>query len=83
MYQIRTIKKSVKYRNIGGKSISIERTLTKQDIIKQTTNGNWACYNFIDRRSDFPVLTSNTIFYYGHCEDGLGYIVCEDELEGK
>ena len=83
MYQIRTIKKSVKYRDIGGKSISIEKTLTKKDIINQTNTGNWACYNFIDRRSDFSTLTNNTKFYYGHCNDGLGYIVCEDELEEK
>lgn len=81
MYQIRTIKKSVKYRNIGGKSISIEKILTKKDITNQIVNGNWACYNFVDRRRDFTMLRSNTKFYYGHCNDGLGYIVCEDELE--
>lgn len=83
MYQIRTIKKSVKYRNIGGKSISIEKILTRKDIVRESTMGNWACYNFIDRRSDFPKIPDNTTFYYGHCNDGLGYIVCEDELEGK
>lgn len=81
--QLRTIKKSVKYRNLGGKSISIEKALTKKDIINETNNGNWACYNFVDRRSDFPDLFSTTKFYYGHAPDGLGYIICEDELEEK
>ena len=77
--QLRTIKKSVTYRNLGGKSISIEKVLTKKEIVDEAISGNWACYNFIDRRSDFPKLLSNDKFYYGHANDGLGYVIAEDE----
>lgn len=81
MYKVRTIKKLLKYRDIGGKTITIEKTLTKKDIVDQAMSGNWACYNFMDRRDDFPKLSNNINFYYGHCTDNLGYVVCEDELE--
>ena len=81
--QLRTIKKSVKYRDLGGKSISIEKVLTKKNILDEALNGNWACYNFMDRRTDFNNLIDNTKFYYGHAQDGLGYVICEDELEAK
>lgn len=77
----KTLKKSFNYRNMGGKKITLERELTKSDIKKQSDEGNWSCYNFIERRKDFNDLFVNTKFYYGHGEDGLGYVICEDELE--
>lgn len=79
--ELKTIKKSVKYRDLGGKSISIEKTLTKKQIVDEANKGNWACYNFIDRRNDFQKLFDTSKFYYVHAEDGLGYVICEDELE--
>lgn len=79
--QKRIIKKSIKYRNLGGKHIYIEKELSKDEIINEAMSGNWACYNFIDRRNDFQKLLSSDKFYYGHSEDGLGYVFAEDELE--
>ena len=38
--QLRTIKKSVTYRNLGGKSISIEKVLTKKAIVDEAIPGN-------------------------------------------
>lgn len=75
------LKNDFKYRDLGGKKIILEFEVTKDEITyKATKEGNWACYNFIDRRNDFPMLVGKKL-YYGHAEDGLGYIVCEDELE--
>ena len=74
----RIIKKSVKYRDIGGKSIIIDRELTRDDVM---TTENWACWNFIDRRPDVKDAWTHKRYFYGHCEDNLGYVVCEDELE--
>ena len=69
------IKSTVKYRQLGGQIIRLERELTAEDI---ENAGNWACWNFMDRRgNDY----STKKCFYGHAEDGLGYVVCEDELE--
>ena len=65
---------TLKYRNLGGKTIRLERELTPEEVAK---TGNWACWNFIDRRPDYY----NKRCFYGHAEDGFGYVVCEDELE--
>lgn len=75
----RKIKKSVKYRNLGGQNIVIDRELNKDDVKHAE---NWACYNFMDRRKDFNNYFLKRCFY-GHAEDGLGYVVCEDELESE
>jgi hypothetical protein len=80
MLQCRTLKKDFKYRGLGGKSIQIEFQISKKEIEEKAFEGNWACYNFMDRRDDFISLITNTKFYYGKI-DGLGYVVCEDELE--
>lgn len=74
-------KKDFNYRNLNGKKIVLEFELSKQEVENKALNeGNWACYNFIDRRKDFNIIFNKKL-YYGHAEDGLGYIVCEDELE--
>jgi len=74
------IKSSVTYRNIGGKYIVIDRELTRKDIMNTE---NWACLNFIDRRPDIKDIWTGKRFFYGHLEDNLGYVVCEDELESE
>jgi len=76
----RTVKKSVKYRDLGGKSIVIDRELTREDVM---TTDNWACWNFIDRRPDVKDVLVHKRYFYGHAEDNLGYVVCEDELESE
>lgn len=75
-------KKDFKYRNLGGTKITLEFEVSTKEIERKAkVEGNWACYNFIDRRPDFKSLFDKKI-YYGHAEDGLGYVVCDDELEG-
>lgn len=74
-------KKDFNYRNLGGTRITLEFELSKEEIAREATTGNWACYNFIERRSDFTWI-ANKKFYYGKGEDNLGYVVCSDELEG-
>lgn len=75
----RKIKKSVKYRSLGGKTIQIEREVPVKDLLTLANSGNWAVYNFIDRRPDIHWDYPYKI-YYGHVEN-LGYVVAEDELE--
>ena len=75
----RTIKKNITYRDLGGKSINIEREIPLMDLWKLAKEGNWACYNFIDRKQNLDVFFQYKI-YYGHVGD-LGYVVSEDELE--
>lgn len=75
----RKIKSDVKYRDLGGKTIQIEREVPVRDLITLASSGNWAVYNFIDRRPDIHWDYKYKI-YYGHVGD-LGYVVAEDELE--
>ena len=77
----RKFKKDFQYRNLGGTKITLEFELTKEEIAREAISGNWACYNFIERRKDFNWI-ANKKFYYGKGEDNLGYVVCSDELEG-
>lgn len=74
------VKSSVKYRDLGGKKITIEKELTREDVLH---TDNWACWNFIDRRPDVRDVWVHKRYFYGHAEDGLGYVVCEDELESE
>lgn len=76
----RKIKKSVTYRDLGGKTIIIDRELTRDDVL---TTENWACWNFIDRRPDVRNAFTHKRYFYGHVEDNMGYVVCEDELESE
>lgn len=76
----RKIKKSVTYRDLGGKTIIIDRELTREDVL---TTENWACWNFIDRRPDVKDIWTRKRYFYGHAEDNMGYVVCEDELESE
>lgn len=80
MYVPRRIKKSLKYRNLGGKTFWLEFEVKAKDIPNKIAEGNWACYNFIDRRPDFDSCLFSKKLYYGKV-DNLGYIICEDELE--
>lgn len=73
------IKEHVTHQGIGGKEITIERLVTMDEVDVKAWNGNPACFNFIKRREDSMMLPYNTILGYGHV-NGLGYIVCEDEL---
>ena len=75
----RRIKDTVKYRDIGGKTIVIDREVPVRDLTKYKENGNWAVLNFLDRRPDINWGYDKKIFY-GHVGN-LGYVVAEDELE--
>lgn len=79
MTKTRKIKKDFKYRDLGGKTIDIEYTISNFDIVKKLSEGDWICYNFIDRRPDFDAWFTHTL-YYGKV-DGMSYIISEDELE--
>lgn len=80
MLQSRKIKKDLKYRNLGGRVFYIEFEVTKDEVMKKAlVEGNWACYNFMDRRPDFNNFWTKKL-YYGKV-DNLGYIIAEDELE--
>lgn len=74
------IKKDVKYRGLGGKRIDIEFEVPNDEVFRKSFEGNWACYNFVERRQDFK-HNSPYKCYYGKV-DGLGYIIASDELEG-
>lgn len=82
--KIKKLKKNIKHQDIGGKDFIIDdkisETLTNSDVFnKGMLEGNWACYNFIQRRPDFKFDFSYKL-YYGKV-NGLGYIVAEDEFE--
>lgn len=81
MLLTRKLKKSFSYRNLGGKPFQIEFEVAKLDVFRKSTEGNWACYNFVERRNDFDQFFPHKL-YYGKI-DGLGYVVAEDELEAK
>ena len=80
MSQWRRIKDSLKYRDLGGKQFYIEFEVSKNEVVeKALIEGNWACYNFMDRRPDFNRFWTQKL-YYGKV-GALGYIIAEDELE--
>lgn len=81
MLLTRKLKKNFKYRGLGGKQFRIEMEVTKDEVFENAMSGNWACYNFMDRRKDFKYNFPYKL-YYGKI-DGLGYIIAEDELEVK
>lgn len=80
---VRKIKTKVTHQEIGGKDFVIDwdvsRKLTPTSVLNRAKNGNWACYNFINRRPDFDEKFPYKL-YYGKV-GMLGYIVSEDELE--
>ena len=69
------IKQSVTHQNIGGQEFVVEGEVSFDDVM---SGGNWACTNFINRRSDN--ITPDLKFYYGKV-GALGYIVASDEFE--
>lgn len=73
------VKDHVEHQGIGGKEIRIEFELTKFEVLERAVEGNWACFNFMKRRSDFKIDFPYKL-YYGKV-GGLGYVVAEDELE--
>ena len=81
MLLIRRLKKNFSYRNLGGKPFHVEFEVPKMEVFRRANEGNWACHNFIERRNDMDQFFPHKL-YYGKI-DGLGYIVAEDELEGK
>lgn len=73
------INKNVKHQGIGGKIIEIEFEVSKTELLhKAQVEGNWACYNFIDRRPDIKYDSPQKL-YYGKVGT-LGYVVADDEL---
>ena len=74
------IKKHVKHQNIGGKKFRLDFEVTPDEVDEKAMQGNPACLNFCLRRNDF-LPDFNKKLYYGHVGE-LGYVVCEDELEG-
>lgn len=81
MMLTRKLKKNFSYRNLGGKTFNIEFEVPIREVVKKSFEGNWACYNFMERRTDFNADFKHKL-YYGKV-DGLGYIIAEDELEAK
>lgn len=75
------IKKTVNHQNIGGKVFIPEFEVSADEVDKKAMQGNPACLNFCIRRDDF-LPEFNKKLYYGHV-GVLGYVVCEDELEGN
>ena len=69
------IKQSVTHQNIGGQEFVVEGEVSFDDVMR---GGNWACRNFIGRRSDS--ITPDLKFYYGKV-GALGYIIASDEFE--
>lgn len=84
--EVRRIKPHVMHQDIGGKEFTVDEGITK-DLTNDKVftmgmvNGNFACYNFIQRRRDFKHDFPHKL-YYGKV-GGLGYILSEDELEPK
>lgn len=82
-HRIFKIKKNIKHQNIGGKKFEVDeritQTLNNEEVIKRAYSGNYACFNFIERRRDFDVAFPYKL-YYGHVKN-LGYIIAEDEIE--
>lgn len=79
------IKETVKHQKIGGKIFYPIKELTFEEVdFKGMRDGNIACINFLLRRSDYEKLTYKRLFYgkVKQKDSYLGYIVCEDELEG-
>lgn len=74
----RKVRKEVKHQNIGGKKIDILFEVSIEEFQRKLNDGNWACYNFAERRPD-SAGPSNIKLYYGKV-DGLGYVVGSDEL---
>lgn len=80
MSNVRIIKKEVTHQDIGGKEFIIEKEVDIDDVIfKGCFEGNWACRNFLDRRTDSVGVTRPRV-YYGKV-GMLGYIVAEDEFD--
>lgn len=80
MRDVRIIKKEISHQNIGGKEFVIEKEVNIDDVIFEGCfGGNWACRNFLNRRTDAVGVTRPKV-YYGKV-GGLGYIVGEDEFE--
>ena len=89
---IRKVKKDFVYkdragvRDLAGKDFKVEFELTPDEVDLAAYNGNMACFNFVIRRDDF-LPEFDKVLYYGHITDdngfNLGYVMCEDELEGE
>lgn len=79
---IKKIKKNVKYQNIGGKKILIEKDGYADDLLDiDIKTMPIAMSEFILRRADL-VWNPFTKIFYGHViKTNLGYFVAEDELE--
>lgn len=84
--KIAKLKDSFEYRQLGGYTIYLEYELDADTVFDKAVNqGNWACYNFMERRNDFNYEFPYKLYYgkviHGEDKIALGYIVAEDELE--
>lgn len=89
---IRKVKKDFVYkdnlgvRDLAGREFNVDFELTPYEVDSKAMGGNMACFNFVYRRDDFT-YDFNKKLYYGHITDDngfrLGYVMCEDELEGE
>lgn len=81
--KVRKIKESITHQGIGGCDFVIDEyiteRLTNDEVFDQAMTGNFACWNFINRRDDFNALFPYKL-YYGKVGN-LGYVVAEDEFE--
>ena len=79
---IMKIKKNVKYQNIGGKKILIEKDGYVDDLLDiDLTEMPIGMTEFIKRRPDL-IWNPFTKIFYGHViKTNQGYFVAEDELE--
>lgn len=83
--KIGKIKPNLTYRDLGNETIRLEYELDADTVFNKAVNeGNWACYNFIERREDFNYLFPYKLYYgkvlQGEDNIALGYVVSEDEL---
>lgn len=77
-FKKKKINEDITHQNIGGKEILIEGEVGIDVILLKSCTGNWACKNFIDRRS-LKDLPNGLKYYYGKVGN-LGYIVASDEI---
>ena len=75
------IEDSVTHQGIGGKEFLVEMEVPVADVIFKAYGGNWACYNYLERRPDVNMDFPHKI-YYGKVGI-LGYVVSEDEFKQK
>ena len=78
------LKKDLYHQGIGGKVFQIEKEGTVSYMLDVNLDDiTIALHNFMERRIDLITNNNENIkIYYGHVlETGLGYFICDDEIE--